>query len=194
MYFVAGGNVKYLLGMGAVGLLLVSLAIFSSDYRMRRFQTFINPESDPLGASFHIRQITLALGRGGVFGQGLGNSAQKLAYIPEPTTDSIFAIAAEEVGFVGSALIISLYIGLLVTFYKISQSFPEKSFEQLLSAGILIWISLQTALNLAAVVAMVPLTGVPLPYFSYGGSSLLMVLWATGFMLKLAYLSNPKHV
>jgi cell division protein FtsW len=192
MYFVAGGEVKHMLIIGTGAFILACIAVGSSDYRMRRVQTFINPESDPLGASFHIRQITLALGRGGVFGQGLGNSAQKLAYIPEPTTDSIFAITAEEVGFAGAVFIIALYGGLLLTFYKIAQSFPSQSFEQLLAAGILIWISMQTILNMAAVVALIPLTGIPLPFFSYGGSSLVMVLWATGFMLKLAYTSTHK--
>ncbi len=183
LYFVAGGKVGPLLIAGAVGIILLSLFIVSSEYRRQRVATFINPELDPQGSSFHIRQITLALGRGGVFGQGIGNSKQKFSYIPEASTDSIFAIIAEEIGFAGSALLLSLFALHIWSGYRIIEKSQSDTFTRLVSMGILIWISAQVILNIAAVVALVPLTGVPLPFFSYGGSSLIMVLFASGVLL-----------
>jgi cell division protein FtsW len=186
MYFIAGGKMKYILLISGIGLTLVLAAIFSSEYRMKRVSTFFNPELDPLGSSFHIRQITLALGRGGIMGQGIGESKQKYNYIPEASSDSILAIVAEEVGFVGSFIIISLFTSYFFIAYKIAIKFSSDSFEHILTMGILIWISSQTLLNIAAVVALVPLTGMPLPFFSYGGSSLVMVMLATGVLAKLS--------
>jgi cell division protein FtsW len=186
MYFIAGGQMKYIFLVSGVGLILVLGAIFSSEYRMKRVSTFFNPELDPLGSSFHIKQITLALGRGGLLGQGIGESKQKYNYIPEASSDSIMAIVAEEVGFVGSVVIINLFLAYFFVTYRIAAKFPADSFEHLLAMGILIWISAQTLLNISAVVALVPLTGMPLPFFSYGGSSLVMVMLATGVLTKLS--------
>lgn len=186
LFFIAGGRVGSILTLSGAGLLLVTLAILSSSYRMQRVQTFFNPELDPLGSSFHIRQITLALGRGGLFGQGIGESKQKYNYIPEASSDSILAIVAEEIGFVGTIAIISLYLCLFIVIYKIATKYKTNSYEYMLTTGILIWISSQTLLNIAAVVALVPLTGIPLPFFSSGGSSLVMVMLATGVLIKLA--------
>lgn len=186
LYFVAGGEVKKLFGVSFLGILLILFFIFSSGYRRDRVETFLNPEKDPLGSSFHIRQITLALGRGGLLGQGLGNSNQKYNYIPEASTDSIFAIVGEELGFLGSMAIIFLYVGYIWSAYKIIINSVQGTFSQLVGMGILIWISAQIILNIAAVVALVPLTGVPLPFFSYGGSSLVMLLFATGILLSIA--------
>lgn len=186
LYFMAGGNLKFVLGTTLSALVIISIVIVSSPYRMSRVTTYLNPEQDPLGAGFHIRQITLALGRGGLLGQGIGNSQQKLAYIPEPSSDSIFAITAEELGFIGSLGIISIYLVYLYGCMQIVRAQKKDGFRFLLAAGILIWIGSQTILNLAAVVALVPLTGLPLPLFSYGGSSAVMILFATGIMLRLA--------
>ncbi len=183
LYFVAGGKVGPLLGMGFIGIVLLSLFIMSSGYRRQRVATFLNPELDPQGSSFHIRQITLALGRGGIWGQGISNSNQKFSYIPEASTDSIFAIMAEEIGFVGSLVVFSLFGLHLWTGYRIIAASQQDTFTQLVSTGILIWFGAQIVLNLAAVVALVPLTGVPLPFFSYGGSSLIMILFASGVLL-----------
>jgi len=188
MYFVSGGSLKsigLLLG-GVVGV--VALAVALAPYRMRRLTTFFDPDSDPLGASFHIRQIILALGRGGTTGQGIGNSSQKYAFIPELSTDSIFAIVGEELGFVGAAVIIGLFITLITTCFVYLKRSQMSTELRLIGFGILIWISAQTMLNLSAVVALIPLTGIPLPFFSYGRSSLIMVLFATGVLLRLG---NP---
>lgn len=186
MYFIAGGKMRHITLISGIGLILVLAAIFSSEYRMKRVSTFFNPELDPLGSSFHIRQITLALGRGGLFGEGIGESKQKYNYIPEASSDSIIAIVAEEIGFIGTFIIINLFFAFFFVSYKIAHKFEQGSFEFLLAMGILIWISMQTLLNVAAVVALVPLTGMPLPFFSYGGSSLVMVMLASGVLTRLS--------
>ncbi len=184
MYFLAGGKLQQLAFLAVLGVFAILGLILIQPYRLQRLHTFINPDLDPLGSSFHIRQITIALGNGGWFGQGIGRSKQKFSYIPEASSDSIFAIVAEEVGFVGSFSLIALFFLYLQTGYHILKSIKPHSFEYLLAGGILIWISAQIVLNLAAVVALVPLTGVPLPFFSYGGSSLVMVLCATAVLAK----------
>ncbi len=185
MYFTAGGEIKKLLGLATVGIPFIILAIVASPYRMKRITTFINPESDPLGASFHIRQITLALGRGGLMGQGIGESQQKFSYIPEASTDSIFAIIAEEIGFLGSLGIIGIYCVFFFHAYKIVAESEQPKNIQLLGMGIILWFGLQLILNLSAVVGLVPLTGVPLPLISYGRSSLVMLLFAIGILLRI---------
>ena len=190
MFFVAGGSMKYFAGIGIVGIPLVVIAIVMSPYRMQRLTTFLNPESDPLGAGFHMRQVTLALGRGGLWGQGIGNSNQKYSYIPEASTDSIFAIIAEEVGFVGAVAIIGTLFLVLHTGYSLLKTTPLSAAEQLLGYGILFWIGFQIILNLSTVVALVPLTGTPLPFFSYGRSSQVMLLFASGILIRLGRKSS----
>ncbi len=185
MFFIAGGKILHILSISTLTILLILIAILSSSYRRDRLNTFLHPQSDPLGSGFHIRQITLALGRGGVTGQGIGNSRQKFSYIPEASTDSIFAIIAEEVGFIGSSLLIILFGGYFFISSKIVNAVSDP-FVFLLGWGIIIWIAAQTLLNLAAVVVLVPLTGLPLPFISYGGSSLLMILMANGILLRIA--------
>lgn len=185
LYFLAGGELKMISMLGIIGGVLVAVAILTSPYRLERLKTYLNPDLDPLGSGFHTRQITIALGNGGWFGVGLGNSRQKHAYIPEASSDSIFAIVAEEVGYVGSMFILSLYLLYFHFARKIIGVLKKGSFEFLLAWGILLWISGQTLLNLAAVVVLVPLTGLPLPFFSYGSSSLVMVLFSTGILMKL---------
>jgi len=185
MFFIAGGKIFHILGISGLAILFLLVVIFSSNYRTERLNTFLHPQSDPLGSGFHIRQITLALGRGGVAGQGIGNSRQKFSYIPEASTDSIFAIIAEEVGFIGSSILIILFGVYFFIASKIANAASD-TFPMLLGWGIVIWIAAQTLLNLAAVVALVPLTGIPLPFISYGGSSLIMILFANGILLRIA--------
>jgi len=168
IYYLAGAPYRIFLAIGGAGIALLVLAVMISPYRLRRLTTFINPESDPLGASFHIRQITLALGSGGIWGQGIGQSRQKFSYLPEASTDSIFAIIGEEVGFIGSALILFLFAIFLHLAGKVVNKTEQGSFANLLAGGILVWLAMQITLNLAAIVALVPLTGIPLPFFSYG--------------------------
>lgn len=183
MFIMAGGSVKKLGLLALAGVPLFALIIALEPYRLQRIATFLNPESDPLGSSFHVRQITLALGRGGIFGQGLGNSSQKFSYVPEASTDSIAAIIGEETGFVGLLIVIALYLGLLRSGYRLLE--PIEGSERLVGLGILAWIASQVLLNLAAVAALVPLTGIPLPFISYGRSSLVMLLYGIGILLHI---------
>lgn len=184
MFFVAGGNLKHIGVMAALGAPVFLLVILLSPYRRDRLVTFLDPAHDPTGKGYHVRQITLALGRGGLFGQGIGNSNQKFAYIPEASTDSIFAIIAEELGFLGSVIIISIFVSFVILSYK-QVSKTKNPDIRLFGMGLLIWISTQITLNLAAVAALVPLTGVPLPFFSYGRSAQVMILLAAGVILRM---------
>jgi cell division protein FtsW len=182
MYFVAGADLKVFGGVALVGIIAISLLIATSEYRLRRVTTYLNPEEDRLGAGFHIHQITLALGNGGWLGQGIGQSRQKFSYIPEPSTDSIFSIIAEEVGFLGGTAMVALFAAFCWFGSRVIATNPPGSYQSLLGTGMLMWIMSQTLLNLAAVVALVPLTGLPLPFISYGGTALVMLLTATGVL------------
>lgn len=193
LFFLAGGNLAILGGLGAVGAGLLVLLVLTSPYRLERLTTYLNPGSDVMGKGFHVHQMTLALGHGGWFGVGIGNSQQKYSYIPEASSDSIFAIVAEELGFVGSLVIVGVLCAYCVTLYRIAMTLPERSFEQLLVLGIFLWLGGQMLLNLAAVVVLVPLTGLPLPFFSYGGTALLTTLVATGVVLRVFRESSAVH-
>lgn len=185
VYFASGAPILWLGGLIVVGFLTGLGLIFSSSYRKERILTFFNPTRDPLGASYHIRQILLALGSGGLFGLGLGQSRQKYEYLPAAATDSIFAVIAEELGFVGSLIIIILFLLLIWRGFKIAKEAPDK-FGLLLATGIISWIGFQTLINLSAIVALVPLTGMPLPFISYGGSSLILIMTACGILVNIS--------
>jgi len=185
MYFFSGAPIKQfvmlipVLVLGALGLAI------SSPYRFRRVTTFFNPENDPLGASYHIRQATIALGSGGLFGVGIGKSRQKYEYLPEANTDSIFAIIGEEVGFIGAAGLLILFFILISRGFQIARR-VEDPFGRYLALGITSWIGYQVIMNIAAMVALIPLTGVPLPLLSYGGSSLIVVLTGLGILVNIS--------
>lgn len=185
IYYASGANLISIFSIGLLGLLSGLAAIFSSDYRKQRLLTFLNPNTDPLGSSYHIRQIVLALSLGGIFGLGLGQSRQKYNYLPEVATDSIFAIIAEELGFIGALAVIGILFIIIYKAFNIAKKAPDR-FSQLLASGIAIWISLQIIINLGAMVALIPLTGLPLPFISYGGSSLIMILIAMGILLNIS--------
>jgi len=142
-----------------------------------------------LGKGYHIRQILYALGAGGFFGVGLGQSRQKYLFLPEAATDSIFAIIAEEAGFLGATFIILLFAIFIYRGIVIAKSAPDK-FSKILAVGMTTWIGGQAFLNIAAMVSLVPLTGIPLPFFSYGGSSLTTVLFACGILLNISRYSS----
>lgn len=188
MYFLSGAPVyQFLLLLPVVVGGIMGFA-FISPYRFRRLTTFLNPESDPLGASYQIRQVLLAFGSGGLFGVGFGKSRQKYEYLPEANTDSIFAILAEEVGFLGASAVIGLFVLLAWRGFRIARAAPD-TFGRLLASGIIAWVSVQALTNLAAMVALIPLTGVPLPLVSYGGSSLVITLSGLGIVYNIS-----KHV
>lgn len=189
LFIAAGGKWLHLSIMTGLGVLFILLLIITSPYRLNRVKTFLNQEGDPLGASYHIRQITIALGSGGLFGQGIGQSRQKYQYIPEASTDSIFAIAAEEIGFVGTSVILVIFLSLLLVGFRIAQQSSDP-YTRLVAIGCVIWIGTQTAINLGSIVSLIPLTGVPLPYISYGGSSLLSILAASGILMGIGRRSS----
>jgi cell division protein FtsW len=185
LYFTSGAPILQMLPLAALGFFAGLLAILKSPYRKERLLTFLNPAQDPLGSSYHIRQVLIALGSGGLFGLGLGQSRQKYEYLPEATTDSIFAIIAEEIGFLGSAFVIFLLFLVIFRGLKIARQAPD-SFSKLTAAGICFWVGLQILINLGAMVALIPLTGLPLPFISYGGSSLVVVLISMGILLNIS--------
>jgi len=185
VYFVSGGPLLWISLVGLVGLGGGAGLIFFSPYRRERLLTFLNPARDPLGASYHIRQILIAIGSGGLFGVGLGQSRQKYEYLPEATTDSIFAVIAEELGFVGAICILAIFLLIIWRGIRIAKEAPD-DFGRLLAVGIISWIGFQSLVNLSAMVAIVPLTGVPLPFISYGGSSLVLSLTAMGILVNIS--------
>lgn len=185
MYFLSGASIAVLGGIGIGGFLAGLGLILTSSYRRQRVMTFFDPSKDPLGASYHIRQVLIAIGSGGLWGVGVGRSRQKYQYLPEAPTDSIFAVIGEEVGFFGAGLVVILFLFLLYRGFKIAQAAPTH-YLQLLAGGLSSWIGMQTFINLASMVALVPLTGVPLPLISYGGSSLVTILTAIGLLINIS--------
>lgn len=185
LYFLSGGKIAHFLSaipvLGLGGLLLAVL----SPYRAKRLATFLNPSQDSSNSSYHIKQILIALGSGGWFGVGLGNSLQKYAYLPENTTDSIFAIIAEEIGFVGSLVVLFVLAAIVWCGIKISIATTDP-FGRLLAGGITAFLASQMLINLGAQTALMPLTGVPLPFISYGGSALVVDLCSIGILLNIA--------
>ncbi len=189
LYFLSGGSILHILalipvvGLGGLGMVIVE------PYRAARLTTFLNPGQGIETSSYHIRQILIALGSGGLFGVGFGNSLQKYAYLPESTTDSIFAIIAEEIGFVGTFVL--LLIMLFIVYRGIYIAMRAKdNFGKLLAGGITSFIAIQTIVNLGAQTALLPLTGVPLPFISYGGSALIVNLVSVGILLNISRQSN----
>ncbi|MBI2268287.1 MAG: putative lipid II flippase FtsW [Candidatus Blackburnbacteria bacterium] len=185
VYFTSGAPIFHFVSLGGGAGLLALILAFTSSYRRERIMTFLNPHVDPVNTSYHIRQVLIALGSGGIFGLGLGQSRQKQLFLPEPATDSIFAIIAEELGFLGSVLVLVLFMFLIWRGFAIAAR-AQDQFGRLLAVAITSWIAIQTIINLSAMVALVPLTGIPLPFVSYGGSSLIVLLGAVGILLNIS--------
>lgn len=185
IYYFAGAPTQYILSLIPVSVIGFFVFVLSSEYRKNRVLAFLDPFTDPQGYSYHISQVLIAIGTGGFFGLGIGQSRQKFEYIPEVTTDSIFAVVGEEMGFVGSIFLISLFVFLIYKGFKITQHCQEP-FGRLLAFGLTCWLGIQTIVNLGAMVSVFPLTGVPLPFISYGGSALLVNLMAVGILLNIS--------
>ncbi|MCL5090556.1 MAG: putative lipid II flippase FtsW [Patescibacteria group bacterium] len=185
MYFLAGAAFKEIgivLGSAAI---LGPLLIWLFPYRRQRVLTFFNSSFDAQGASYHVRQVLIALGSGGIFGRGLGQSRQKFLFLPEVTTDSIFAVIAEDFGFIGASFLILAFLFLIYRGIKVASSCRDP-FGKLLATGLICGFGLQVVINLGAMVALVPLTGVPLPLISYGGSSLVIILAGLGIVYNIS--------
>lgn len=190
IYFVSGAiTLRLLTTLIPLFLISVIILIFTQSYRIDRLKTFIDPTSDTQNTSYHINQILIALGNGGWFGVGLGQSRQKFEFIPEITTDSIFAIAAEELGFFGAITIIGTLWFLLAHCFNIAMS-TKDPMARLLATGISTSLALQVIINLASMVSLLPLTGIPLPFLSYGGTSLIMAMSSIGILINIAKNDN----
>lgn len=191
-YFVAGAPWKHIMiifgsGIGVLFILIKILPLFipSFSYRAHRLTVFLNPDVDPLGIGFHINQALLAIGSGGLLGLGLGHSRQKFNYLPEVMTDSIFAVISEEMGFVIAVGVIMLYLGIMFQGYRIAKAAPDP-FGKIVAIGITTWITFQAVVNIMAMLALVPVTGIPLPLISYGSTSTATLLAAIGILINIS--------
>ena len=185
MLFISGVPVKYILGVG-IGILFVLGSLISfTPYLQERVKTFINPSTDPRGSSYQIQQSLIALGSGGILGRGFGQSIQKFGYLPEPQGDSIFAVLGEEFGFVGAGVTIFLFLLFTLRGFRIANNSPNL-FSRLLVSGIVILITAQAFMHIASIIGVFPLTGVPLPFMSHGGTSLMIYLMAIGIVLNIS--------
>ncbi len=183
--FVSNFNLVYFFGALVTGAAATLGLILISPYRKERLMTFLEATRDPLGKGYHIRQILIALGSGGISGVGLGASRQKYLFLPESSTDSIFAVIAEELGLIGAITVIILFAYFVFLGFRVAKNAPN-TFSSTLAVGITAWVGGQAFLNIGSMVALVPLTGIPLPFVSYGGSSLVMILIACGILLNIS--------
>jgi cell division protein FtsW len=185
LYFVAQTpfwHVAVLILTGVGGLAILGS---TASYRMRRLLVFLKPETDPMGIGYQIKQALIAVGSGGIFGLGLGMSRQKFGFLPASMTDSIFAVVAEETGFLGSFILIALFLTFLWRGFKIGKN-NQDNFLKFTAFGITSWILIQTLINISSMIGLFPLAGIPLPFFSYGGSAIIAELTGVGILLNIS--------
>jgi len=185
MYFLSGTPLKHTFLMIAMGVAGLALLVYFEPYRLERLTSWMSPESDPLGKSFQANQALIAVGSGGVFGQGFGASSSKYSFLPELIGDSVFAPYALELGFAGCFLLVSLFAIFAWRGFFIAKSSPGK-FESLVAAGITVWIILQAMINISSTARLIPLSGIPLPFVSYGGTAVAAELAAVGLLLNIS--------
>jgi len=185
MYFVSGTSFKHNLTVVLTGLAALALLIKFETYRFERFLVFLKPDIDPMGLSYQIKQALIAIGSGGIWGKAPGMSIQKFGFLPQPMADSIFACFAEEWGLVGSVLLIILFLTFAWQGIVIAKKSQDK-FCQFTALGITVWITLQAFVNIGSMVGLLPLTGIPLPFISYGGSALIAELVGVGILLNIS--------
>lgn len=189
VYFIAGAGIKQLLLMAAMGAGTIFLAVKLAAYRMERLTVFLNSDVDPRGIGYHINQALIAIGSGGWFGLGLGESRQKFQYLPEAMGDSIFAIMAEELGFVLTFGFIAVFLILIYRGLKIARK-SKDDFSRYLAAGIASWWFFQAVINIGGMLKLLPMTGLPLPFVSLGGTALAVSLAAAGIVVNVSKNSN----
>ncbi|MBL1376764.1 cell division protein FtsW [Zobellella iuensis] len=196
MLFLAGARMSQFISLIVLGLGLVGFLIVTSPYRMRRVTSFLNPWEDPFGSGYQLTQSLMAFGRGGWFGEGLGNSIQKLEYLPEAHTDFVFAILGEELGFTGVLLVLLLQAWLAFKALHIGQKvlMGGRQYEGYLAMGIGIWFSFQTVVNVGAASGLLPTKGLTLPLVSYGGSSLLVISTAVAILVRIDFEWRRDHM
>lgn len=185
LLFLARAKMSHIGMLLAAGAVTFIVLIAKAPYRMARFMTFLHPELDPQGKGYHINQAYLAIGSGGWFGLGLGHSRQKFQYLPEVHADSIFAVIAEETGFVVSSLVIILVVLIAMRGLGIAKNSSDE-FGRLLVCGIVIWFVVQSFMNIAAMIGLMPITGVPLLFISHGGTALITALAAAGILINVS--------
>lgn len=193
MFFIAGGNVFHMLLGGGIAAILGLPIILNKSYIRNRFRAFLSPDDPSISESigFQIKQALIAIGSGGFFGVGYGKSVQKFGYLPEVQADTIFAAMAEELGFMRLLIILSMYSIFVWRGYHIARNAPDR-FGFLVATGITTWVAVQTLINIAVNVAIFPLTGITLPFISYGGSSLMAILMASGVLLNISMYSTEE--
>ncbi len=189
LFFVAGGALTHLLALTSIGGVTATFLVVTGGYRADRIFAFVSPEADPAGKGFHILQLLIALGSGGVTGLGVGASRQKFFYVPGAHTDGIFAIVGEEMGFIGAMAVLALFALLIYRGVRVMLNAPD-NFGSLLALGVTSWIGYQTVINIGGVTRSMPLTGIPLPFLSYGGSALAATMGAVGILLSVSRYSK----
>lgn len=193
IYYLAGGEIISLFSISLVGIIISFFLILSSPYRLARFNSLINPDDSSNSTSYHSNQMILALTSGHLIGKGFANSEEKYRYLPKISTDSILAVIGEETGFIGILTIIIFYSIIILHIIKIAQ-ISSDPFLSLFSAGVAAWIAYQSLINISAVAGLIPLTGVPLPFISYGGSSLISLMAAIGLVQNIVYSTKYEPV
>lgn len=191
IYFIAGANLKHFFGGLFVAILAATIVILTNTYIAKRFQIFFNPELDPLGAGFQVKQALIAIGSGGLWGRGFSNSIQKYDYLPEVQSDTIFSAISEELGFFRILILIGVFLYIAHRGFFISKNAPD-AFTKYLAVGITMWIVGQAFINIAVNLALLPNTGITLPLISYGGSSLWTTFIGMGILLHIS--GNMKKV
>jgi cell division protein FtsW len=185
MFFIGGASIGAVLTLTAGGIVAGMMVISVASYRSERLWAYLHAEDDPAGAGYHILQLLIALGSGGLTGLGLGESRQKFFYVPGAHTDGIFAILAEEAGFIGAVAVVVLFAVLVYRSFKVVFN-AQDEFGALLAVGIISWIAYQSILNVGGVTRSIPLTGIPLPFMSYGGSALWATMAGVGLLLSIS--------
>ncbi|MBI4137812.1 MAG: putative lipid II flippase FtsW [Candidatus Sungbacteria bacterium] len=185
LYFLGGGKVSQVVTLGLFGAFLFYIVVQIAPYRLERILVFLNPALDPRGIGYQINQAFIAIGSGGFWGLGFGKSVQKFSYLPEPMGDSVFAVFAEETGFFGAFALIVLFAFLIWRGIAIARRAPD-IFGKLLAAGITITLAVQAFINMSAISGLLPLTGIPLPFVSYGGTALIMTMAGMGIVANVS--------
>jgi cell division protein FtsW len=193
MCFIAGLPIKKLLIIASIVLLLTSAAILSSSYRRDRVATFLNPTADCKNEGYQACQALITVGSGGMFGKGLGRSVQAYGYLPEAANDSIFAVVSEKFGFVGASIMIGIFFGLFRRIKTVAEQAPN-DYSRLLVSGILAWLSIQMMINIGAMIGLLPLKGITLPFVSYGGTSIIFVMAAVGIVFQVSRYTDLSRV
>ncbi|MBP9701745.1 MAG: cell division protein FtsW [Candidatus Pacebacteria bacterium] len=185
MLFVAGAKMRHIGLIGLLAIIFLACIVLARPYAKQRVMTYLNPNNDPQGSSYQIQQSLIAIGSGGLTGRGFGQSIQKFSYLPEPVGDSIFAVAAEEFGFIGMSIMLCLYVFFVQRTFKIAARAPD-TFSRLVVLGIGILVVVESFMNISAMLGVIPLTGQPLLFVSHGGTALAIILGASGIIANIS--------